>query len=88
MTSMAIIVMPNYICGKKKSTNVARNYIDCCGGDVVVLRVQAIEKVKLPKRGGDAFGFLCKRGVYWVFQLQTHIPMGFNFGWDDTHFYE
>ncbi|OCT69435.1 hypothetical protein XELAEV_18040746mg [Xenopus laevis] len=41
--------------------------------------VQGIEQVKTGVRGGDLLTLLHKRTVYWIFYLQTRLPLGFHF---------
>lgn len=52
------------------------------------IRVQVVDKVRVPKRGGDAFQLLCQWEVFEIFHLQTCIPGGLKFEWDVSHFYE
>lgn len=73
---------------KNKSTNVAKYFNHHHGGDKASLMVQVTDKIRVPNRAGDAFRSLCRREVYWIFYLQTRIPMGLNFEWDVSHFYE
>lgn len=47
-----------------KSTNVAFYFNLMHGGDLSLVQVQVIEKVKTPQRGGDLCCLLCKREVF------------------------
>lgn len=62
----------------KKSTNVAKHFASYHGGNKSTMQVQVIDKIRVPKRGRDAFHYY----------LQTRIPMGLNFERDVSHFYE
>lgn len=73
---------------KNHSTNVAKHWNLVHAKDVSSLFIQGIEKIATPKRGGDRFRLLCKREVYWIFILNTRIPLGLNFEWDVSHYYE
>lgn len=72
---------------KRRGTNVARHFNDVHDGDISLLQIQGIEKVT-PNSGGDSFRILCKQEVFRIFSLNTRNPMGFNFEWDLTHFYD
>lgn len=73
---------------KDRLTNVAKHWIFAHQKDVTSLHIQGIEKIVTPTRGGDRFQLLCKRKVYWIFSLNTRIPLGLNFEWDVSYFYE
>lgn len=38
--------------------------------------------------GGGKFHLLCKREVFWIFSLNTRIPLGMNFEWDVSYYYD
>lgn len=77
-----------YSVTKNQLINVAKHFNMCHDGNISAMRVQVIDKIEVPKKGGDIFIFLCRREVYWIFHLQTRIPRGLNFEWDVSHFYE
>lgn len=60
-------------------TNIATFFRECHDGNISAMKVQVIEKVRVPKRGGDAFRILCCREVVWIHRLQTRIPSSLNF---------
>lgn len=70
-----------------KSTNVAHHFNSMHGGDVSLVHMQMVERVKASSRG-DVFRLLCKREVFWIFKLRSRIPEGLNHEWDVTHYYE
>lgn len=57
-------------------------------GGLSAVSIQIIEKIWVPKRGGNVFLILCKREVNWMFWLHTHKPDGLDFEWDVTHYCE
>lgn len=63
---------------KEHGTNVARHFNNAHGGDISALQIQGIEKVMVPRRGGDLFRTLCKRKVFWILHVQTRILSGLN----------
>lgn len=73
-----------YSVQKNEITNVAKHFRESHAGDISAMKVQVIEKIRTPKRGGD---ILCCREVFWIFLLQTHIPSSLNFDWDVSYFY-
>lgn len=66
-----------YSVKKKKTFNKrGQNFNNRHVGDMSAIWVQIIEKVQTPRRGGcNVFRWLCKREVFWIFQLQTCTPM-------------
>lgn len=66
--------------------NIAIHW-NLCYKDTSSLCIQRVEKI-LSKRGGNKFRLLCKREIYWIFHLNTRKPIGMNFEWDISHFYE
>lgn len=63
------------ICIRNHSMNVAKHWNRCHNKDVTSLFIQGVEKVVLPKRGGDKFRMLCKKEVYWIFYLNIESPL-------------
>lgn len=76
-----------YSVQKNKTTNVARHFRGFHAGYTSAMKVQVIEKIRTPERGGDIFRTLCHKAVFWIFLLQTRIPSGLNFEWDVSHYY-
>lgn len=56
-----------------KSTNVSPYFISMHEGDLSLVQVQILKKVRIPSRGGDVFHLLCKRELFWIFKLQSRI---------------
>lgn len=73
---------------KNKSTDVAKYWNDIHHKDVSSLVIQGVEKIVTPKRGGDLFRTLCRREVFWIFSLNTRLPLGLKFEWDVSHYYD
>ena len=48
------------------------------GHNVAQLRYIGIERVPLPRRGGDIHNLLDRREAYWIYQLRTLQPDGLN----------
>lgn len=48
------------------------------GHDIATLRFCGIERVDLPRRGGDHDLLLRRREAYWIFTLETLMPRGLN----------
>ncbi|OCT72372.1 hypothetical protein XELAEV_18035350mg [Xenopus laevis] len=57
-------------------TNVTRHFYECNGSNLQYLSIQGIEQIKTGIRGGDLLMKLKKREVYWIFHLQTRLPLG------------
>lgn len=74
---------------KDKLTNVAKHWIYVHQKDVSSLFIQGVEKIATPVGGGGGkFHLLCKREVFWIFSLNTRIPLGMNFEWDVSYYYD
>ncbi|OCT90286.1 hypothetical protein XELAEV_18018898mg [Xenopus laevis] len=73
----------NTKCSNKTNT---RHFMECNNSNLKYFSVQGIEHVKTGIRGGDIVPRLRKREVYWIFYLQTRLPLGFNFTFDVTSF--
>ncbi|OCT59575.1 hypothetical protein XELAEV_18000997mg [Xenopus laevis] len=43
-----------------------------------------IEQIRIGTRGGDFWTKLRKKEVYWIFHLQTRLPLGLNYTFDVT----
>lgn len=71
-----------------KKTNVARHWNMVHSKNTSSLVIQGIENVKTPIRGGNRLRLLCKREVFWIFSLNTRIPLGMNFEWDVSHYFD
>ena len=50
--------------------------------NVSSLRYLGIEKVHLPRRGGDIDNLLLRREVWWIHYLKTMAPIGLNEDFD------
>lgn len=75
---------------KDHATNVARHWNQIHQKDTSSLVIQGIDKIVKPLRGGDKFfcSILCKREVRWIFFLNTRRPLGLNYEWDVSNFYQ
>ena len=60
-----------------EKSSVARHFVEA-GHKVCSLRFQGIEKVDLPRRGGDRDKLLLQREAYWIHTLKTEFPNGLN----------
>ncbi|OCT57287.1 hypothetical protein XELAEV_18003724mg [Xenopus laevis] len=65
-------------------TNVTRHFQECNNSNLKYFSIQGIEQIKTGIRGGDLLMKLKKREVYWIFHLQTRLPLGLNYTFDVT----
>ncbi|OCT72143.1 hypothetical protein XELAEV_18035109mg [Xenopus laevis] len=65
-------------------TNVTRHFQKCNNSNLKYFSIQGIEQIKTGIRGGDLLMKLKKREVYWIFHLQTRLPLGLNYTFDVT----
>lgn len=63
-------------------STASKHFSKVHGGDTSHFKCMAIEKVDPPIRGGDLHKKILARESYWIFELQTRTPLGFNKKYD------
>lgn len=56
----------------------SKHFVVAHGGDVKDFIYRGIEKVHMPKRGGDIIKKLYSREAYWILTLNSRSPLGLN----------